>query len=88
MINVLKRAFPQQMQEGWEQHLKQIIPSYGRNLNDSPAYTNEIRRYTSNVLNLPYLQVPDATPPLSAPVPPPKDKPQIEDRINQEMQGL
>lgn len=87
MLNVMRKTFPQHF-DGWEPRLKEIIPSYGRTLNDSPAYTNEIRRYTSSALNLPYLEVPDATPPLSAPVPPPKDEPQIEDRINQEMQGL
>ena len=87
MLNVMRKTFPQYI-DAWSPRLKEMIPSYGRTLNDSSAYTNEIRRYTSSTLNLPYLEVPNAAPPLSAPVPAPKDEPRIEDRINQEMQGL
>jgi malate dehydrogenase (quinone) len=88
MLNVMKKAFPRHMEGDWQSVLKKIIPSYGRTLNDSPAYTNEIRLYTSSVLKLPYLEVPNVTPPLAAPVPAAKDKPRIEDRVNQVMQGL
>ncbi|WP_293776049.1 malate dehydrogenase (quinone) [uncultured Oxalicibacterium sp.] len=83
MLKVLSQAFPQEMAASWETRLKDIIPSYGKKLNDSPALTNEIRRYTSEALNLPYLQVPanpSAVAPAVAPV--------KEDRSNKAMQAL
>lgn len=67
MLNVLAKAFPKEMAAGWEARLKEIVPSYGQKLNDSPAKTNEIRRMTSEALNLPYLTVPDATNGAAAP---------------------
>src|SRR5690606_16972988 len=59
MLNVLSRAFPQEMAARWEARLKEIIPSHGHKLNDSPALTNQIRQLTSETLQLPYLQVPE-----------------------------
>ncbi|RYF77951.1 MAG: malate dehydrogenase (quinone) [Comamonadaceae bacterium] len=59
MINLMAQAFPQQMTDAlWKPRLQQIVPSYGRKINDTPALTNEIRRMTSSALNLPYLDVP------------------------------
>ncbi|WP_395823121.1 malate dehydrogenase (quinone) [Collimonas sp.] len=58
MLDLLKVAFPEQMKAGWGTRLKEIIPSYGRKLNDSPELTNQIRRMTSETLKLPYLEVP------------------------------
>ncbi len=59
MLNLMTKAFPQQMTDtGWKPRLQQIIPSYGRKINDSAATTNEIRRMTSTALHLPYLDVP------------------------------
>ncbi|MFJ1299596.1 malate dehydrogenase (quinone) [Pseudomonadota bacterium AL_CKDN230030165-1A_HGKHYDSX7] len=60
MLNLLARAFPQQMESGWKDRLKEIVPSYGQKLNDSPARTNEIRGMTSKTLNLPHVEVPVA----------------------------
>ncbi|SFD35472.1 malate dehydrogenase (quinone) [Paracidovorax konjaci] len=59
MLNLMAKAFPQQMTDaGWKPRLQQIVPSYGRKINASPALTNEIRRATSTALHLPYLEVP------------------------------
>ncbi|KAG1441008.1 hypothetical protein G6F57_018843 [Rhizopus arrhizus] len=58
MLNLLAKAFPQQMEAGWKERLKEIIPSYGQKLNDSPALTNQIRAMTSQTLHLPYVEVP------------------------------
>ena len=59
MLNLMAKAFPQKMtDEGWKPRLKQIVPSYGRKLNEDPALTNQIRRMTSTALHLPYLDVP------------------------------
>ena len=93
MLNVLAKAFPKEMAAGWETRLKEIVPSYGRKINESPALTNEIRRMTSDALKLPYLTVPDAasanlTPQPSADpkiTPKPSDK---SDRTNVELQAL
>ncbi len=92
MLDLLKKAFPEQMAAGWEARLKEIVPSYGRKLNDSAALTNEIRGQTSAALNLPFLEVPAdtsaavmLTPPApAAPVAPVKEK----RNANEEMQAL
>ena len=59
------------MAAGWEARLKEIVPSYGRKLNDSAALTNEIRRQTSDTLRLPFLDVPAETSPAVMMTPPP-----------------
>ncbi len=36
MLNLMAKAFPRQMTDaGWKPRLQQIIPSYGRKINDS-----------------------------------------------------
>jgi malate dehydrogenase (quinone) len=89
MLDLLKKAFPEQMAAGWEARLKQIVPSYGRKLNDSPALTNEIRRLTSETLKLPYLDVPVETSPAVMLTPPPAAKPaEAKRNANEELQAL
>ncbi len=93
MLNLMAKAFPQQMTDtGWKARLKEIIPSYGRKLNEDPALTNEIRRMTSSALHLPYLDVPAtlgkaATPAGAAPVQP-KAPEAAGPKTNKEMQAL
>ncbi len=58
MLEVLSKAFPDQVAGAWQPRLQQIVPSYGRKLNESAALTNEIRTLTSQALQLPYLDVP------------------------------
>ena len=58
MLDLMAKAFPEQMKASWEARLKEIVPSYGRKLNESAALTNEIRSLTSQSLKLPYLEVP------------------------------
>ena len=95
MINLMTKVFPQQMTDtGWKPRLQQIVPSYGRKINDTPALTNEIRRMTSTALNLPYLEVPAdvATQAVAAPAPavapvPPAPVPAGRSQ-NKEMQAL
>lgn len=71
MLSVLSKAFPQQVAGAWQGRLKEIIPSYGRHINDSPVLTNEIRTLTSQALQLPYVEVPvdlsDASAPAAVP---------------------
>ena len=93
MLDLMAKAFPDEMKAGWEQRLKQIVPSYGRKLNESAALTNEIRSLTSQSLKLPYLEVPanvGAGTPAAVPapdqtVPPPSPDTRHE---NKELQAL
>lgn len=58
MLGLLPKAFPEQMAQGWEARIKEIVPSYGQQINSSAALTNQIRRATSQTLQLPYIEVP------------------------------
>ena len=58
MLGLLPKAFPKQMAQGWEARIKEIVPSYGQQINSSAALTNQIRRATSETLQLPYIEVP------------------------------
>lgn len=60
MLGLLAKAFPEQMAQGWGERVKTIVPSYGRKINDSAELTNEIRRATSQTLQLPFIEVPTA----------------------------
>ena len=89
MLDLLKKAFPQQMAAGWEARLKEIVPSYGRKLNDSAALTNEIRRLTSDALKLPYLEVPlDSATTPAVMLTPPSPPAQKQRNANAELQAL
>lgn len=85
MLNVLAKVFPEQMAAGWKDRLNAIIPSYGRTLNDSPALTNEIRRHTSQVLQLPHVDVPEQSGNVQAP---PMETTAAEEGDNREFQAL
>lgn len=67
MLKILEQSFPQQMDAGWRDRLKQIIPSYGQKLNDSAELTNRIRKMTSDALQLPHVDVPLALGKAAAP---------------------
>ncbi len=88
MLDLMAKAFPDQMKAGWETRLREIVPSYGRKLNDSAALVNEIRTLTSQTLHLPYLEVPvDAS--AAAPAPAAVPAPAKEKRnANEELQAL
>ncbi|MCD8457338.1 malate dehydrogenase (quinone) [Xylella taiwanensis] len=88
MLDLLAKAFPQQMKDGWETQLKNIIPSYGQHLNDSVMLTNRIRRMTSETLSLPYLEVPDISANRPAPTAAPKPQHSSTHNANSEMQAL
>ncbi|WP_312514663.1 malate dehydrogenase (quinone) [Massilia sp.] len=54
MLKVLKAsAFRDQLKTPeWDAKMKEMIPSYGRHLNDDAAYANQIRQQSSKVLGL------------------------------------
>ncbi len=89
MLNLLAQAFPKEMEAGWKEKLKEIVPSYGRKINDSAALTNEIRAMTGKALNLPYLEVPVAAPVADQAAPAaPAAAPAPARNANTEMQAL
>ncbi|WP_404409660.1 malate:quinone oxidoreductase [Jeotgalibacillus malaysiensis] len=51
MLDVLNRCFPDEM-KGWEPKIKEMIPSYGKNLLEHPDLIKEINETTSNALGL------------------------------------
>ena len=52
MIHVIERCFGDQLKNGWEAKLKEIIPSYGQSLIDNADLCKEVRAETATVLNL------------------------------------
>jgi len=53
MLDLLKRCFPEQLEtEQWQTKLKEIIPSYGENLNDNSYLCKHTRVTTSETLKL------------------------------------
>ena len=53
MLNLLKRCFPEKLKSAeWQTKIKEMIPSYGESLGDNGQLLEEVRNYTSEVLNL------------------------------------
>lgn len=87
MLEVLKKAFPQRLASIWTPKIEAMIPSYGRTLNDDPAFTNQIRRMTSTTLNLPFVEVPADMRPTAAAAPAPVATPPARS-LNREQQAM
>jgi malate dehydrogenase (quinone) len=51
MLEVLNKCFPDHL-EAWEPKLKEIIPSYGRSLEDNPELLDMVHDSTSRTLKL------------------------------------
>ena len=93
MLHLIEKAFADKVATPeWKARLKEIIPSYGQKLNDSPALTNQIRAMTSQVLHLPYVEVPvPGAAPAAAPTAPATNapaQPAPGRNANTEMQAL
>lgn len=53
MITLMERCFGEKMKSAeWKAKLKQMIPSYGKKLNENPQLAQEIRDQTTEVLHL------------------------------------
>lgn len=53
MLNLLKRCFPEKVNtEEWQTKLKEMIPSYGESLAQNGQLLEEVRSYTSEILDL------------------------------------
>ncbi|MGV2851951.1 malate:quinone oxidoreductase [Serratia odorifera] len=58
MLHLMEKVFKDKVATPeWQGKLKEIIPSYGSKLNGDVEMTNKIRRYTSDVLQLNYIDV-------------------------------
>lgn len=58
MLTVLERTFPDRVKTPeWQAKLKEIVPSYGRKLNNDLELTNKIRAWSSERLQLNFVQV-------------------------------
>lgn len=51
MLGLLERCFPAKI-GGWEAKLREIVPSYGRKLNDDPTLLDEVTQATDAALQL------------------------------------
>lgn len=54
MLTLLNKAFPTKVENQWNEKLHEIIPSYGKNLEEDPQLLDQTRQYTSRVLGLNY----------------------------------
>ena len=53
MIDVLEKCFPNDFQtNNWQSKLKEMIPSYGQNLNENSELLKQIRENTNKILKL------------------------------------
>jgi len=58
MLHLMEKVFKDKMATpAWQDKLKTIVPSYGQKLEGNIELTNKIRRYTSGVLNINYIEV-------------------------------
>ncbi|WP_142683898.1 malate:quinone oxidoreductase [Chitinophaga polysaccharea] len=58
MLNLLKRCFNEDVEtEAWQIKLKKMIPSYGQSLLNNPALCDELRVWTTQVLELREMEV-------------------------------
>lgn len=87
MLEVLKKAFPQRLASIWTPKIEAMILSYGRTLNDDPAFTNQIRRMTSAALSLPFVDVPAGVRAGAAAAPAPVATPPVRS-LNREQQAM
>ena len=53
MLDVMTRCFPEQMKsEAWEEKLRDMIPSYGQELNKNPELLEKVREHSHKILGL------------------------------------
>jgi malate dehydrogenase (quinone) len=58
MLSLLEKTFPDKVKSPeWQAKLKTIVPSYGQKLNGNLALTNSTRAWSSERLELPFVQV-------------------------------
>lgn len=58
MFEILERCFPSQW-EGWQPQLKQMVPTHGHKLSESPELAREAQKRTAEILRLEVPEVPE-----------------------------
>ncbi len=56
MLNLLKACFPEALADGWGEKLKAMIPTYGQTLEGNKDLIKKTRDWTSNTLQLDWVQ--------------------------------
>ena len=51
MLDLVRRCFPDRI-GGWESRIRELVPAYGRKLNEDPALADEIMSHTAEVLGI------------------------------------
>ena len=69
MLNLMEKAFPEQVKGKWNPKLHEIVQSYGQDLNANPALLDQVRTYTSATLGLNYTPTRKAANDATATVP-------------------
>ena len=54
MLNLMEKAFPEQVNGKWNPKLHEIVKSYQQDLSTNPALLDQVRTYTSSTLGLNY----------------------------------
>jgi malate dehydrogenase (quinone) len=52
MVGVIEECFGQELNHGWGERLKEMIPSFGQSLIDDAELCNKVRADTAAVLHL------------------------------------
>jgi malate dehydrogenase (quinone) len=52
MLQVIEKCFKKELSNGWANKLREMIPSYGKNIAEEPQLCHEIRKDTASVLRL------------------------------------
>jgi malate dehydrogenase (quinone) len=53
MLELFEKCFPEKLATAeWQSKLKEMIPSYGQELNENPELSTQIREFTSKTLQL------------------------------------
>ncbi|UDJ84564.1 malate dehydrogenase (quinone) [Kosakonia oryzae] len=79
-LNVIKKMFPQQFNSAeWQSKIREIVPSYGQELNGNVALTQKVWDDTAATLQLtkpPVIQMPESTTPEAKPAAKTENAPQ------------
>lgn len=79
-LNVIKKMFPQQFNSAeWQSKIREIVPSYGQQLNGNVALTQKVWDDTAATLQLtkpPVIQMPESTTPEAKPAAKTENAPQ------------
>lgn len=54
MLNLMEKAFPDQVKGKWNPKIREIVKSYDQDLSTNPALLDQVRTYTSATLGLNY----------------------------------